>query len=162
MGKAGRKTLLTKEVFREIKKGILEGKQLQEIADSLNLERATLYDWTALNYHNLATMIEIWKRDRLLMKSENVLADMIDMPVLIEKSLSNDEVVVKTDPQLVRIKQDTAKFIAETLGKKDYSKRNELTGLDGERLFPKPLLGGQSNDTSNNSNKEAINFEEED
>lgn len=162
MGKAGRKTLLTKEVFREIKKGILEGKQLQEIAYSLNLERATLYDWTALNYHNLATMIEIWKRDRLLMKSENVLADMIDMPVLIEKSLSNDEVVVRTDPQLVRIKQDTAKFIAETLGKKDYSKRNELTGLDGERLFPKPLLGGQSNDTSNNSNEKAINFEEED
>jgi hypothetical protein len=39
------------------------------------------------------------------------------------------------DSGLLRIKQDTAKFLAETIGKdKGYTKRGELTGKNGQAL----------------------------
>lgn len=48
----------------------------------------------------------------------------------------NTVITVATDPALVRIKQDTAKFVAQTLGKNEgYSTRTEHTGPDGEPLF---------------------------
>ena len=45
-----------------------------------------------------------------------------------------DEVVAKQDPQLLKIKQDTLKFLAERLNKSKYSTRTELTGKDGQNL----------------------------
>lgn len=40
---------------------------------------------------------------------------------------------------------------------------NEHTGEDGDKLFPKPLLGGKSNDvSSNDSNKETPKAEQAD
>lgn len=45
-----------------------------------------------------------------------------------------DEVVVKQDPQLLKIKQDTLKFLAERLNKAKYSTRQEITGRDGEKI----------------------------
>lgn len=58
----------------------------------------------------------IGKKKRLLMKAEKVL----------EATLDNTE-----DKKLA---QDTAKFIAKTVGKADYSERTEVTGKDGEAL----------------------------
>jgi len=76
------------------------------------------------------------RRINLLNKAEKVLEEMIDMPTVntIEKG---DELIVKIDPALTKIKQDTAKFVAERLGKDNgYSTRNELTGPDGSDLIP--------------------------
>lgn len=42
----------------------------------------------------------------------------------------------KIDAPLLRVQTDVSKFLAETLGKKKYSKRTELTGPEGELLFP--------------------------
>lgn len=116
---------------------------------------------------------EPWFRDRvrrinLLHKAENVLEEMLDMPVETSKmerlGFGEDaeyEEVVRTEPALVKIKQDTAKFVAERVGKEVYSNRQELTGSDGEDLIPKPLLGGQSNGIpDNNSNEEAPSTQE--
>lgn len=50
-----------------------------------------------------------------------------------------DEVVVKQDPQLLKIKQDTLKFLAERLNKAKYSTRQEITGKDGKDL-PTPII----------------------
>lgn len=44
---------------------------------------------------------------------------------VLDKTLDGDD---------LRLAQDTAKFIAKTLGKRDYSERTELTGKDGEPL----------------------------
>jgi len=44
--------------------------------------------------------------------------------------------IIFRDSQLTRIKADISKFVAETLGKESYSKRNELTGAGGEKLMP--------------------------
>lgn len=88
---------------------------------------------------------EKWFQDKvrrigLLSKAEKVLDEMLDMPVLVaewEGKGEDAELVVNTEPALVKIKQDTAKFIAERVGKNEgYSSRTEVTGADGESLIP--------------------------
>jgi hypothetical protein len=71
------------------------------------------------------------------------------MPQWLSESISQNERVLKAekvfdecltmetndDTQKLKIKQDTAKFIAETIGKdKGYTKRGELTGKNGENI----------------------------
>lgn len=80
------------------------------------------------------------RRLNMLGKAEKVLDDMLEMPVKVldwEGSGEEKEQVVKTEPALVKIKQDTAKFLAERLGKDEgYSTRSEITGKDGADLIP--------------------------
>lgn len=79
------------------------------------------------------------RRIRLLGKAEGVLEDMLDMPVQVtewEGYGDDKEEVVVTSPALVKIKQDTGKFIAERLGKDEgYSTRSELTGAGGAPII---------------------------
>lgn len=76
------------------------------------------------------------RRLNMLSKSEKVLDEMLEMTVEQVKVVGESEVVV-VDPSLVKIKQDTAKFLAERLGKDEgYSTRSELTGKDGADLIP--------------------------
>lgn len=90
---------------------------------------------------NITSLMPNWlseiigKKKRLLVKAENALEDTLDMPIEVQKLEGygdEKELVVRTEPALIKIKQDTAKFIAETVGKDEgYSKRTELTGKDG-------------------------------
>lgn len=59
---------------------------------------------------------EATRKHSLLDKAEKVLKEMLEM---------DDREEGKRDAALSRIKQDTAKFIAERIGKKEYSTRNE-------------------------------------
>lgn len=80
------------------------------------------------------------RRLNMLGKAEKVLDEMLEMPVEVldwEGSGEEKEEVVRTESALVKIKQDTAKFVAERLGKDEgYSTRSELTGKDGDALIP--------------------------
>lgn len=82
-------------------------------------------------------------------KAETVLEEMLELPVNVIKydkvrrsgedaeEDEEPEIYLTTDPALVRIKQDTAKFIASTQGKDaGYSTRSELTGAHGSSLIP--------------------------
>lgn len=82
--------------------------------------------------HNYAIKIgqadPLWFRDhcrhgQLLEKAENVLDEMLD--------------IVPEDAKELKIKQDTAKFVASSVGKEIYSTRRELTGKEGKKLFTK-------------------------
>lgn len=103
------------------------------------------------DYADQITTVEWFKgrlrRLNMLSKAEKVLDEMLDMPVetLKFEGKGEDAVqVVVTDPALVKIKQDTSKFIAERLGKDDgYSSRNELTGKGGDKLIPVTLTDEQ-------------------
>lgn len=79
------------------------------------------------------------RRLNMLEKGEKVLDEMLEMPVKILKFEGSGEdrvEVVVTEPALVKIKQDTAKFITERLGKDDgYSSRSEVTGKGGESIM---------------------------
>jgi len=91
------------------------------------------------NYAKTITVTEWFvekvRRMNLLGKAEKVLEECLDMPICTTEFQGygeDKEEVVVTNPALVKIKQDTAKFIAETQGKAEgYSKRTEVTGEDG-------------------------------
>lgn len=74
------------------------------------------------------------RRSRMHDKGEEVLEEMLDMPVEVIQYEGQGEArrpVVVTEPALVKIKQDTAKFTVERLGKENWSGRQEHTGADG-------------------------------
>lgn len=122
--------------------------------------------------HAVQITSEGWWRERarrmnLLDKSEKVLEEMLDLPVKViklnKRSLNigdeDDEegertdMVVQTDPALVKIKQDTAKFVSERLGKSSepgedmsYSTRNEVTGAGGKSFIPNEEAEALSHD----------------
>jgi hypothetical protein len=99
------------------------------------------------------------RRLNMLSKAEKVLEECLDLPVKVESGRTKK---VKTDPALIKIKQDTAKFIASTVGKdQGYSTRVENTGKDGKDLIPKPIYGGASVQR-HNSNQENLQSDEED
>ena len=77
------------------------------------------------------------RRLNLLDKTEDVLQEMINLDTT-NKIIKGDKVIITQDPSLVKIKQDTAKFLAKTLGRDIYSERQELTGKDGEALIITP------------------------
>jgi hypothetical protein len=129
MADVGRPTELTEDAFAEIKKGVLDGLTLRDIAKQSGIPESTLYTWHSNNYLNLADKIEGWRRDRKLMLADITSDTIQTLPILDETG--------KLDKELLKIKQKEAEFIRETLGKdKGYSKRSELTGKDGERLIP--------------------------
>ena len=72
-----------------------------------------------------------------MQKAEKVLEETLDMDVSIT-TIVNELEVIKIDPALAKIKQDTAKFIAERVGKEYYSTRSEVTGADGKDLITTP------------------------
>ena len=73
------------------------------------------------------------RRLGMLSKAEKVLEETLDMDTSIT-TIVNEVEVVKIDPALAKIKQDTAKFIAERVGKEYYSTRSEVTGADGKEI----------------------------
>lgn len=83
--------------------------------------------------------VQTWFTDRILRlnllgKAEKVLDKTLTMETMDEKG--------KEQADLLRIQNDTAKFVAKTLGKDEgYSERSELTGKDGSPIvFMPPQL----------------------
>lgn len=71
------------------------------------------------------------RRKSLLNKAERVMDETLDT-----QHIDNTG---KIDPAVLRVKNDTAKFIAKTLGKdKGYTERAEMTGKGGSPLIVMP------------------------
>ena len=117
-------------------------------------QHITLEDW----------WLEKARRSTLLSKAEKVIDEDLQMetvvpvigmfgPVVDKKT---GVAVTKIDADLRRIRQGTAHFVAERLGKKKgYSTRTEITGEDGAPL-PIPILGSTiaKKDENQRTNKE--------
>ena len=131
----GRPSELTPELFVEIKQLVLAGNYLKEIAKIKGINEQTLYKWHENNYLNFYDKVEGWRRDRKLMLAEKNIEAILDIGV--------------SDKDSIKVVADISKFVAETLGKDNYAKRNEMTGKNGTDLLPKPLLAGQSNENRN-------------
>ena len=90
---------------------------------------------------------EIVRDQKMLSKAEKVLDECLEMdtdnPIIVEGEIVDR----KRDPQLHRIKQDTAKFVAARLGKHRWAERQELTGKNGERLFGLSKLFEEAEET---------------
>ena len=71
------------------------------------------------------------RRLNLVSKGEKVLDETLEMDTNNHIKVG-DEIVIKIDPALMKIKQDTAKFVLERLGKDEgYTTKSEL-GVIGE------------------------------
>jgi hypothetical protein len=71
---------------------------------------------------------------RRLHKAEKVLDEMLEMDTVNTVETEDGE-YTKVDTGLVKIKQDTAKFVASTIGKAKYATRSEQTGKDGGAII---------------------------
>lgn len=94
------------------------------------------------------------RRMNMRAKAEKVLDEMLDMPVQRSKREGygeNSVEVIVTDPGLVKIKQDTAKFAAERLGKEDWANRTEVAGPDGG-----PIVDAEKKEKSNSLIKQLL------
>lgn len=81
--------------------------------------------------------LEKVRRLNLLGKAEKVLEETL---VMSDIELTESNPLGTRNPALTKIKQDTAKFLAERLGKAEgYSTRTEMTGADGKDL-PTPIV----------------------
>jgi len=100
------------------------------------------------DYADQITTVEWFKgkvrRLNMLNKAEKVLDEVLETNHVVKKigafgpvrDPETKEFIFEPDPSLLKIKQDTAKFLAERLGKDEgYSSRSELTGKNGEKLF---------------------------
>lgn len=96
--------------------------------------------------------LEKVRRVKLLGKAEKVLEHTLEMETNLDvigmfgpiKDPVTRKVMKKEDAALLGIKQNSAKFVAERLGKKvGYSTRQEVTGADGKDL-PRPIYAGRS------------------
>lgn len=92
---------------------------------------------------NIMALMPEWLFDNIgdfkrLRKAEKVLDETLEIntqkPVEIK-----GEIKMVEDSSLLKIKQDTAKFVAERLNKQKYSTRIENTGKDGKEL-PTPII----------------------
>ena len=113
-------------------------------------------DWLSEKLNNAKT-------EKMAAKAERVLDEMLDMPVDVQELAGkgkNKAMIVKTEPALVKVKQDTAKFVAERLNKNKWAQRNEHTGKDGEPIILKQITGmkiikDRDGDSTENKKSEA-------
>lgn len=127
---AGRPSLLTQEVRTKIRQALKEKRTMKEVADLIGISVNTLDTWYYEDYQDFRTFYDTCNHERMLKKAEKNQEEYLAMDTKQKKIIDGVEYIV-VDAALEKIKQDSTKFVQETLGKKYYSKRTENTGKDG-------------------------------
>ncbi len=129
---AGRKTVLDKELTLEIRSMVLKGAEYKNIQQKLGINANTWDTWVYEDYQGFRGFLNDTKREVLLNNAERASKFILNM--LNKKN-------TRTDTNLLRLIQKESEFVRETLGKSlGYSKRQELTGRDGEDLVIKSII----------------------
>lgn len=132
MAEVGRPSVLDEDLKLKIRALTLEGKGNNEVAEIIGVPIETYDHWIWRNYQGFADCLTTYRHERMMKKAETV----------IERSMDSDD---------EKVAADSAKFTAETLGKRWFSKRSELTGAEGKPLIvvgevaDKHQLGEQGN-----------------
>lgn len=130
----GRPTILDDEkIMLKIRELFLDGQTEDSIQQILDIPKGTWNYWKYSNFHNFSDILLTYKHERMIRKAE-----------------ANVEVLMESEDE--RVQADMSKFVLETVGKRNYSKRIESTGADGKDL-PTPIIQLQ-NVLTDNSNKE--------
>lgn len=101
---------------------------------------------------NIMSLLPDWLSENIdngliLQKAEKSLNEFLDLEPSVNKIIG-DKIVKVYDPQIGKLKQDTAKFVAERLGKKKWSSRTEHTGEEGKEIQVKLVNYGDSDSLS--------------
>ena len=102
----------TSESYGNARQSALRAGYTQDYADNITVESP---NW----------MTDSVRHASLVKKAEQNMRDIVDMP--INKA--------ETNPSIMKVWQDSNKFLLERLGKESYSSRQELTGKGGKQLF---------------------------
>lgn len=125
---AGRPTVLDDDTLLKIKELYLEGKNMREISEILEIPYKTMEGWKLRNYEGFSDKMISYRLERMF-----------------EKSINNIEVLQDSEDERVNLQANS--LIAESVGKKWFSKRVEQTGADGKDL-PTPILMSITKDES--------------
>ncbi len=136
---------LTEELTLKIRSLALEGIKYIDIQEELDIPANTWDSWVYKDYKDFRKNLNSWKSERLIKKSEKLSEDILDIIHLDEKG--------KVDTNILRVKQKESEFVRSTLGKNQYSTRQEQTGADGKDL-PVPILGIINEIPNNNSTQD--------
>lgn len=141
-----RPTDLTDELTLQIRAMVLDGLKYNKIQEILAIPANTWDAWVYKNYKDFRANLIDWKKERLLKKSEKLSEEILDTLHLDEKGGVSTEIL--------RIKQKESEFIRQTLGKQEYSSRQEITGKDGQAIvvMPSELIHKNATDESTESN----------
>lgn len=138
MSEAGAPSILTDELTLKIRESVVEGKEYKIIQQELGISAGTWDYWVWQDYQGFRRSLISWKREKMLKKAEKV----------VDKSM---------DSENEKIALDAAQFTLETLGKDDgYSKRQELTGKNGDKLIPEPIMKLDEVLTDDSDKKDSI------
>lgn len=131
----GRPSKLNEHLFREIKELVLDGNNLREISEILEIPYATMRDWEYENYQSFSDKMLSFKHERMLKKAE-----------------SNLEVLMNAEED--KVKLDASKFTLETLNKKFYSKQvnTDLTSGGKPIILDHSLIQKHETDTQPDTN----------
>src|SRR5574343_464667 len=110
--KAGRPSVLTDEMFFKIRGLVVDGVGLKDIQSLCEIPNGTWERWYYTNYEGFRDKIDMYRHERMLKKAE----------YNIERNMSSDD---------DKLRLNASKFVAETLGKKKYSKLQQHSGEDG-------------------------------
>jgi hypothetical protein len=118
MAEVGRPSQLDDEQFLlKIRELYLDGKNEKQIAEILEVPIGTWDYWKWKNYQGFSDKLLSYKHERIIRKAEANLEQLLD---------GEDE----------KIRADLSKFALETLSKKQYSKRSDITSDDKPIIFP--------------------------
>lgn len=140
---AGRPSELTDELKLKIRELLIDLDQrptMAKISELTGIEYSTIKQWIFRNYKDFAVFYWGVKRDWKLKQAEENIDDVLLIDTKNELVSKNGEKVIFTDPKLLKIKADMSTFVTETLGKKHYAKRTEVTGKDGESFTRSPIF----------------------
>jgi len=126
---------INKQLALEIRKYLLTGMLLKDIRKELDINENTWDYWywddtevDGLN-QGFRTFVKSCKAERMMKKVEQNLDEFLYMDDETEGG--------KKDPALAKIKQKTTEFVAETLGRLEYSKRSETdVTTNGKEIHP--------------------------
>jgi hypothetical protein len=151
-------TLLSDDLQNKIITGVLEGKTYRALMAELGLKESTFYNWLWNDYKGLRQRVNEAKREVILRETEDISNQIRRLDTLDDKGRHN--------AKLLAIKQKEAEFLRETLGKDEYSKRQETTGADGTPLsvnvmqYTKPrVIDAVIHDTSHEMQAKDIEVE---
>ena len=103
----GKPTVLNDVMIAEIKREVLAGTEIREIASKISVSERSIYDWKDKDYMQIGTLWNKWNTERMLKQAEKFSDELMAMSTINEKGLP--------DKGLIAIKQKEAEFLREKL-----------------------------------------------
>lgn len=139
--KVGRPTVLP-ELTPRIRELVLLGYTYRKIRAELTINEKTWDEWVRVDYQGFRVLLRTYDHEYKLKCAERNIVDALQMKTeeqvvgmfgpLVDKKTKKP--VMRTNDKLVKIKLDTSVFVAETLGKKEYSKKIQLEDTTPKKL----------------------------